>query len=407
MKDSLIKITENFIWNIATALKTITIRRDNSVWLFGAWMGERFADNSRYLFQYLSENKNRYGIRKVIWVSRSPLVVELVKSMGYQAFLIDSCDGHYFHYKAGVHIVCNSMQTDLDCKRSFGAIKIQLWHGNGIKASGRLVRKHKTTLKERVWDAVISPLRIPGGWSRAYWLACSRESARVLTTDSGASADRIIIANSPRLCKCPKYTNREQEVIERLKKQRAEGGKTVLFLPTFRASDSENYIAPLSISGFEEFLDQQNILWIQKNHFADQIDRVNEMSAEHILSLENEFDVNVLYDYIDLFISDYSSATTDAIYKDVVTVDYCPDYNMFAKDDRGFVSEYDNYHIGNFVDEPSKLPDMIQTCLEKTVDDFPRHRVVKNFLFDDNKADYDTIIKAILAGVGLKLPLNR
>ena len=73
-----------------------------------------------------------------------------------------------------------------------------------------------------------------------------------------------------------------------------------------------------------------------------------------------DFDVNILYDYIDLLVSDYSSATTDAIYKDVVTMEYCPDFSLFQNNDRGFVGNYNDYHVGNTVFNADELEDTIK-----------------------------------------------
>ncbi len=388
----------NFGYNCMTLIKSFSIKRDRNVWLFGAWMGERFADNSRFLFQYLSANKDLYGIKEVIWVSRNSDVVNQVRDMGYEAYLIGSEESTYYHYRAGVHVICNSDSRDIDTQYSFGAIKIQLWHGNGIKASGKMKRRNKPTLKEAFWDYVVKPITIPGGWYNAYWVACSEESKRVLVNDSGANPNKIIIANSPRLCKCIKYTEAERCVLNLISDQKSKGKKIVLFLPTFRNNDS-SYIAPLDIPGFYDFIHDRNILWIQKNHSADTQDTVRQILAENVVNLNRDFDVNVLYDSIDIFISDYSSATTDAIYKNLVTIEYCPDYDEYAKYDRGFVSDFSNYHVGNFVKEPSRLTDMIDQCLGKCSDDYPRHQVVRRFLFDSNIADYSLICQSIISTI--------
>ena len=401
MNLNLIKgISRNFLWNTYSGLKRISVRSDKRIWLFGAWMGNRFADNSRFLFQYLSVNKDKYGLKEIIWISRNPSVVDLVRSMGYTAYLCDSQEGIYYHYKAGVHLICNSYETDIDTKRSCGATKIQLWHGNGIKACGKLKRKKPPTLKDNIWDNVLKPLLIPGRWFYAHWVACSEESKRALVNDSGALPRKIIIANSPRLCPCVQYTQDEIKIINTLKKHRENGWHIIMFLPTFRQSN-EDYIAPLNIPGFLDFLKSHNILWIQKNHSVDQKDSIITIENDNIISLDKDFDVNTLYDFIDIFISDYSSATTDAIYKNVVTIDYCPDYDKFSKTDRGFVSDYSNYHIGNMVKSPSDLIDMIHSCLGKKADDFARHKEVRKFLFDNNVADYDIIVQSILKTIKL------
>jgi CDP-glycerol glycerophosphotransferase len=43
------------------------IPRKNKVWVFGAWYGQRFSDNSRYLFEYV--NKEQSDV-EAIWITR-------------------------------------------------------------------------------------------------------------------------------------------------------------------------------------------------------------------------------------------------------------------------------------------------------------------------------------------------
>lgn len=393
--NTLRRIIDNCYWNVLTIAHTCMQPRDMSIWLFGSWMGERFADNSRFWFQYLSENKDKYGISEVVWVSNNNKVVDEVKSLGYKAYVINSKESDYYHYKAGVHVICNSNTKDIDTKKSIGAIKIQLWHGNGIKASGKLTRKANVSFKERVWDYWIKPLIIPGRWYYAYWLACSEESKRVLTSDSGALSQKVIIANSPRLCPCLSYTQSEIDMIGKINAFKKQGKKVILYLPTFRAKGTK-YTAPVEIPGFIDYLKSDNLIWVQKNHSADNKDSISSNSCENILTLDSSFDVNVLYDHIDILVSDYSSATTDAIYKNVVTINYCPDYDEFYMNDRGFVKDYESYHVGEIVKNPIRLIEVIDYCLDKSVEDFDDFLKVRNFLFDNNIADYEIITRTVL-----------
>ena len=57
---------KNLIENLGVAIYGIFSPRDKRVVLFGAWMGEKFSDNSRYLFQYIEKNKDELGINTVI-----------------------------------------------------------------------------------------------------------------------------------------------------------------------------------------------------------------------------------------------------------------------------------------------------------------------------------------------------
>ena len=97
-----------FISNIGMAIQSLFWKKDKSVVLIGAWFGEKFADNSRYLFQYLDAYKEENHITRVIWVTRSKQVCALLKKMGYEAYLIGTIESTKAHKLAGYHIVCNA-----------------------------------------------------------------------------------------------------------------------------------------------------------------------------------------------------------------------------------------------------------------------------------------------------------
>ena len=134
-----------YVWiqNLCIFLLNLFIWRSKQIWLFGSWMGEKFADNSRFLFQYIDENKKTFGIKKVIWVTKNPDVLNELRLHGYECYLFNSKKSFYYHIKSGVHVICNSSASkrfcnDIRTNLSFGAKKIQLWHGVGIKAVGNL-----------------------------------------------------------------------------------------------------------------------------------------------------------------------------------------------------------------------------------------------------------------------------
>jgi hypothetical protein len=87
----------NLFWNVKQEVANILHPRDKAIVLMGAWFGNRFADNSRYLFQYLSENKEKLGLKHVVWVTRSEMLQKELEEMGYEAYMMDSDESLYYH----------------------------------------------------------------------------------------------------------------------------------------------------------------------------------------------------------------------------------------------------------------------------------------------------------------------
>lgn len=62
---------------------TMLMPRDYRLCVCGAWLGERFTDNSKQLFIEASE---RDDIRAV-WISKDIEIVEQIRNLGYEAYL--------------------------------------------------------------------------------------------------------------------------------------------------------------------------------------------------------------------------------------------------------------------------------------------------------------------------------
>ena len=64
--------------------------RNKKIWVFGCWMGSKYDDNAKFLFEYV--NKNHPGVR-CVWLSRNPAVVKQVRALGYEVYLSTSFRG--------------------------------------------------------------------------------------------------------------------------------------------------------------------------------------------------------------------------------------------------------------------------------------------------------------------------
>ena len=64
--------------------------RDRNLWVFGCWMGKKYDDNAKFLFEYV--NKNHSNVR-CVWLTRNKNVVALVRQLGYEAYLSSSLKG--------------------------------------------------------------------------------------------------------------------------------------------------------------------------------------------------------------------------------------------------------------------------------------------------------------------------
>ena len=391
--------------NLSTAIKTgFSLCRDKNIVLIGAWGGAKFADNSRYLYQYLFDNKEKLGLKKVIWVTRSNVINTELRDMGYESYLCGTKESDYYHLKAGIHIVCNSslygyLLPDIDTKYSFGAKKIQLWHGAGMKAVGIASNSNKSTSKDRriAWRKKhenIIAMGTYGAWNKEFFLSTSKINADVNYKISEISRKRMFISSYPRNCKCLRLTEKENEIINEISKYNG----ALLYLPTFRDPGSE-YIHPLENITLCNLLKQHKWVWIEKPHTAD--NNLNKFRSHDcpIIELKPDFDINVLYEHVQGMISDYSSAIFDGAYRGIATIMYTPDLEEFRNGSVGFLFDVEEYCKSIISRTPDSLVENVTEIMDDTYltkDRLDTLNKIRMDFFDNRESNYEQIWQDIV-----------
>ncbi len=252
-----------FVIRLGYAFKSIFFKRNKKIILFGSWYGEKFADNTRFLYQYLFENKKELGLEKVVWVTRNDVVFNTMHEMGYEVYMMDSPESIYYHKIAGYHIICNApgrmdAKGDILGQYSYGAVRINLWHGLGNKKTGKLSNQISAgsnlfKSKMNAWLSKKSCLYrmfylSDGGWANRYFLVPTEMMADVFKEEYLIDDKHIIKSGYPRNCPCPRLTREEERTIKCIKQHRY----SVLYLPTFRQEN--NFCCSDTAKGIKSYL---------------------------------------------------------------------------------------------------------------------------------------------------------
>lgn len=364
--------------NILFGICSVFWKKDETVVLFGSWFGTKFADNSRFLFQYLSDEKEKNGLSHVIWVTRNLEVYNLLKDMGYEVFMMDSKESIYWHKKAKYHIVCNKgcdgegYKGDILGQYSYRAKRINLWHGvAGIKGVSCTSNEYKVAKK--MHPLVFSAkefffihskffrlfIREAGGWSDSYILTTTPADTDLMQPRYLLPRNNFIESGFPRNCKCIRFSDDEEKILKLVRLN-----KTVLYLPTFRSS-GVSFSASNIAKSISAFLETEDIFWVQKAHTVDKESCFRVGFEGHILSLPPEFDINLLLPHIRLLVTDYSSVASDAMCHNKLVVYYVPDFEEYKKGARGFAVNPEEIMCGPKV----YSTDALQYVIRKYIDD--------------------------------------
>ena len=365
------------IGNIYWYFRSLFWHRDRSIVLFGSWFGNRFADTSRFLFQYLSDNKTKLNLKEVVWVCRDESLIREASELGLKIYYMDSKESLYYHKHAGIHILCNycndlsDKNNDLLCRYSFGAKKINLWHGvmsmKGVACASNEYKEYKNshplisslkeffTLNSVIYRTIILGI---GGWGDAYYLSTTPAGTDDLNRFFILPRNHFIETTNPRIAFKAKLIEREQLVIN----IRSSYKKTILYLPTFRGVGSYFRVDELS-SILTDVLQKNNYLLLQKYHLASKEVDLSGRLTSNSMVISPDIDINVLLPYIDLVITDYSSVAADAVFFNIPVVYYMPDYEEYMKHDRGFLVNPKDIACGPITYTPEELLESVDSIL--------------------------------------------
>ncbi|WP_260115561.1 CDP-glycerol glycerophosphotransferase family protein [Vibrio sp. SS-MA-C1-2] len=110
------------------------VPKSNRVWVFGAWFGNRYSDNTRSFYEYVQ--KNSTDIRP-IWIYKDEALKATLDSFDVEAYYFKSLKGIYYQAIAKVAFVSHSISDDLNpIFISINTVRVQLWHGIPLKRIG-------------------------------------------------------------------------------------------------------------------------------------------------------------------------------------------------------------------------------------------------------------------------------
>jgi len=357
--NKIIKKIKLILKNIFSAICSIFYCRDNSIVLLDAWFGTKFADNPRFLFQYLSHAKEKLGLTHVIWISRNERIVDELRDLGYEAYLLESKESIKYHKKAK-YLICNNapitektIKGEFLGRYSYGAKKINLWHGVGV-VKGLGYESNEYLIKRSKYPnlySIIEKLHInssvfrklverEGGWGDCYYVAPTIEERSKMKREFLNDDNHYIITGYARNCKCPKLMRNEEEVLDIISKYK----HSIVYMPTFKTGDN-NFDFRTVGAGLDDFLKENDMLWIQKGHSMDKFSEEYSLN-NNVLSLTSDFDTNVIVPNIDVLVTDYSSAMMDGLFHNKPVLIFAPDYDMFVSGERGLIREADKIMEG-------------------------------------------------------------
>ncbi len=301
---------------------------DENLLIFGAYQGESFLGNTKYLFLYLNE----FSDYECIWVSRSKEVVRELSDRGFNSLYAFTFKAFSKLRKARYIFITHGIGDVLPIKFSKKTKLIFTWHGNAIKKVGF----DSPTIKDNRYDRKVLDILSK---EISYILVSSEDEKRKMETMYRVPLERIIVTGYARhdfLC------NRTNEEINTFKEKLGlpkEIENIIFYGPTFR----EEKIAKMPFSKtnmieLDNFLKESNSILIFKAHPG--VNEIATIDLDNIIIPDSYLDPQELLLASDVLIFDYSSIMFEFLLTGNKPVISFPYDLEFYKKERGLYYDY-------------------------------------------------------------------
>ena len=333
------------ILNIPIWLLSLLVPKDDRIWIFGAWMGEKYSDNPKWLYEYVNTNVSEV---RAVWLSKNRAVIEELRQRGLEAYHMYSFKGYWFSARAKVGIVCvGTKEMNRFVKPP---VLINTWHGTPIKKVGKEVLTFRagsektltrgfTNSLRRCWYKLIPYSDLTSEEKRySLYTAGSKIEADLLRKSFGNIS--VKITGQPRNdVLCGSFD---------ISTVRKSDKKQVLYLPPHRFEGKERIVSRI-VNGIEKVdsaLSEVNAEMIIKLHFyhgyeiEDLVDAIKGLSSIKVLYDDETLDIYPLLRMTDILITDYSSVYVDYLLTGRPIIFFPFDLEEYMSKERTFNFEY-------------------------------------------------------------------
>lgn len=333
----------------------LTPFRKKNLWVFGAWEGKKYDDNSKYLFEYVNE---KYGNKiHAVWLTKSDKQVDLIRVLGYEAYKCSSFKGMKYALTAGCAIYTNGLQDFGMIPLVGGAKIVALWHGNSFK---RIYNNNYSGIKRRLKDALDH--LYCWTYRNVSIVTCEYSKKQHIGQFNIKNTNTVFIAGQPRNDALKKQYSKTE-----ILGPEYEGKKLILYMPTYRHKAQAEDTIERIIKGLNEherlnkFLKENNALFLIKLH---------PITPPLSMSLNDDFKLigyrqirsnQPLLTLTDYLITDYSGGFIDYSLLRRPVIFYTPDEEEFLKYSERMEKEF--FEVSSLC--KAKTPDELVELLEK------------------------------------------
>jgi len=315
-------------------------RLDRKQVVFDAFMGKKYADSPKEIFEYMLHDK-KYKDYTFVWILGKSVRKFWRFYLNPRVKIVPYGTKEYFRSYARAKYWVTNSRLQLIQKTHSEQVYLQCWHGTPLKRLGHDILtegsgENKYTNDEiskqyddetKKLDYFVSPSQFASN--------CFRSA---FALDKFGKTNAIIEEGYPRNDPLVNTTDRD---IQRLRKkyQIPRGKKTILYAPTWRDDSREDgrYVYK-PVTDFDYLRDKLSDEWVilfRPHYFIANTFNFRKYEG-FIYDVSDIEDINELYLISDVLMTDYSSVFFDYANLKRSMIFYMYDLEHYAKDLRGF-----------------------------------------------------------------------
>lgn len=314
-------------------------KKDPMIWVFGAWQGKMYADNAKYLFQYIFSHHKEV---RCVWVSADEATVLKLRSQGYESYKIGSRRGIEIISHAGA-VFMTEGNDDVGSFLIRNSVQVQLWHGMGIKD----VKKY-SDIPKKIGKYDFAALTYSHTYD--YWMTACEEAVRKYARAYNISPERMFVTGQPKDDTFVWLF--DNEFVTEIRKSHP-GCKIIVYLPTHRSfgkHECENMLEYRKLMSVNEKLKAENIVMIFKPHFHEfkNYEGMN-TNMSNIIFATNPEKYGDVYEFLpacDALMTDYSGIMLGYLTSGKPIIYFPYDKEQYMTGDAGFCYSYEEVTAG-------------------------------------------------------------
>lgn len=360
------------------------IPKDKNLILFNSWFGDKYADNCKYVYEYLLGNSNY----KVYWLTKNIEVFNKLKSEGKPVLKYNSLSAKWKQVRCAA--ACSSTQlSDFNQWFLSRSILLDLNHGYPFKTSEELNTSKES---QKIHSIMLKFLR--------YYAVMPSEFCRNHYDVLPISVDRIFVSDFARNdvyfdAKLREGINTSVETIK-------SGRRALVYMPTHRNAGASimDMHTLLPLNEIEHFCEENGWEFIIKKHYYHRGEEEDFSKFKHIHDITNDLSIDsqvILYQ-ADVLISDYSSSYIDFLLLDRPLIFYHYDLNYFLEHERNIIIPFDKLDFCPRALTKEDLFVEIKDICTSSIDKYAqkRHQFTPTYFENQKNSDGRKKTKAIL-----------